>query len=76
MPKSTGLKSLKEAPPFPEEWIDDVYCTKDTQLAMDIWKKVHNLKVLQQRKAFREFFGFDAAEYPDYQTEEYIRKNM
>lgn len=59
-----------QIPPPPEEWIIDVYSDAKEQLAMDIWRRVHNLKVLAQRQAYRDYFGNDYEEYPEWQTEE------
>lgn len=67
------LKSLDNAPPIPEDWIMDVFVDESEQDAMDIWKQQHNLKVLEQRIAFKEFFGFDADDYPDWQDEKAAR---
>lgn len=63
-------KSLKNSPPPPDDWMDDVYGSEQDQAKLDNWRRKHNLKVLAQRKAFREYFGEDMEEYPDYQNEE------
>lgn len=67
--------SLENAPDIPQEWIVDMQGEQKDQLALDLYRRVHNLKVLEQRKAFKEFFGFDADDYPSWQTEEYIKSN-
>lgn len=63
-------QNLASPPPPPDDWVSDVYADPKEQVAMDIWRKVHNLKVLEQREAYREFFGKDFEEYPEWQTEE------
>lgn len=64
-------KSLDNNPPLPpEDWVTDVLTGSKDQAAADIWRKVHNLKVLEQREAYREFFGEDFEEYPEWQTKE------
>lgn len=59
-----------QIPKPPEEWIIDVYSDRKDQDAMDIWRRVHNLKVLEQRQAYRDYFGYDYEEYPEWQTKE------
>lgn len=64
------IESLENLPPPPDDWMGDVFGDEKDQARLDKWRRNHNLKVLVQRKAFREYFGHDLEDYPDWQTED------